>query len=86
MIHKLEEIEDTEPGRRIVEEAVAIGGDIEGAEIVHPEGLDVDGVVGCQIECCVGLVGLAQVMSDICNALNGKPRTVYGRVRLIFST
>jgi hypothetical protein len=40
--------------RRIVEEAVAVRGDVEGAERSHPQRFDGRGVVGCQVECWGG--------------------------------
>ena len=47
MVDEFEEGEDVEPCRRGVEEAVGVGADVPGAEGGHPEGLELEGVVGC---------------------------------------
>lgn len=50
MVDKLQESEDAKPGWRVVEEPVAVGRDIPSTDVVHPEGLDVDGVIGGEVE------------------------------------
>lgn len=50
MVDQLQEGEGAKPGWRIVEEPVTVGSYIPGAYVAHPERLDVDRIVGGEVE------------------------------------
>lgn len=75
MVDQFQEIEDTKPRWRVVEEAVAVGSYVPCAYVIHPERLDVNRVVGGEVESCGELV--FGVIDKACSCHHGESKVTF---------